>query len=118
MCSLSGMACYQSTIKRIFKDEAINNQGKYTLSMYLNGENVDITIDDCFPCYAGTCKPAFAKPCGTEIWVMLIEKAWAKINRSYKNIINNSPGYPVRVLTGAPSECIFHNDTKSDDLWM
>ena len=34
-------------------------------------------IDDWIPTYYGS--PAFAKGQGEEIWVILIEKAWAKL---------------------------------------
>jgi calpain-15 len=37
-----------------------------------------ITVDDYFPCSKGTKTPLFAKPNGRELWVMVLEKAYAK----------------------------------------
>ena len=34
-------------------------------------------MDDYFPCSKKTRVPIFAKPNGPELWVMLLEKAWA-----------------------------------------
>jgi calpain-15 len=48
------------------------------------------------------------------MWVMLIEKAWAKVNGSYENTITGLPVDALRSLTGAPTEYMNH-DFFSDD---
>jgi len=42
------------------------------------GEWVWVEIDDYIPCHKGTKDPKFAQPNGNELWVMLLEKAFAK----------------------------------------
>lgn len=42
------------------------------------GEWVWVEIDDYIPCKQGTKDPKFAQPHGNELWVMLLEKAFAK----------------------------------------
>ena len=42
-----------------------------------------LQVDDAFPCKKGTCKPMFTDPNGTEMWVMVLEKAFAKFVGSY-----------------------------------
>lgn len=37
-----------------------------------------IIIDDYIPCKKGTKTPKFATPNGRELWVLLLEKAFAK----------------------------------------
>lgn len=42
-------------------------------------------IDDYFPCYPGR-GPVYARSNGNELWVMLLEKAYAKIHGGYFSI--------------------------------
>jgi len=51
---------------------------------------------------------------GNEIWVILMEKAWAKIHGSYEVIIAGDGATTLRDITGAPS---FNYDTKDDETW-
>ena len=45
-------------------------------------------------------EPIFCQPNKNEIWVPILEKAWAKANGSYGNIIGTNLFY----LAGSPSE--------------
>jgi calpain-15 len=36
-------------------------------------------------------KPIFCQPRNNEIWVLILEKAWAKANGSYANINSGMP---------------------------
>ena len=45
-----------------------------------------VVIDDWFPCNKSSESPAFTRANGNELWVLLIEKAWAKLFGSYENI--------------------------------
>ena len=57
--------------------------------MYVNGEPTDVVVDDYFPCFEDPEKDCWAFSRGTsevEIWVLLIEKAYAKIFGSYERI--------------------------------
>lgn len=46
-------------------------------------------------------------------WAILIEKAWAKINGNYYNILGASPSFLSIHLTGAPGYHIGHEDAVS-----
>jgi hypothetical protein len=52
---------------------------------FINGEKKQVLLDSYFPCKAQ--KPVFSRAKGKELWVMLIEKAWAKGHGSYERII-------------------------------
>lgn len=41
-------------------------------------------VDDYFPVYHNLC-PVFTKAKNNAIWVMVLEKAWAKLFGSYQN---------------------------------
>jgi hypothetical protein len=48
---------------------------------YKNGRKQMVIIDDFFPVRHQ--KPVFARSHGKELWVLILEKAWAKIHGGY-----------------------------------
>jgi len=46
---------------------------------------------------------------------LILEKAWAKVNKSYENTITGYASEAFRALTGAPVE--FYNHDYEEDLW-
>jgi hypothetical protein len=52
--------------------------GFYVLKFFIHGKPKYITLDDLIPCNKNSKIPIFSKPIGNKIWVLLIEKAWAK----------------------------------------
>ena len=50
-----------------------------------NGTWKVVTIDDFFPCYLHG-GPIFTYGNGNELWVMLVEKAYAKVHGTYYNL--------------------------------
>lgn len=70
-------------IMRLFNQRQYNPAGRYQIQLFdqmkgEEGEWVWIEIDDYIPCHKGTKDPKFAQPNGNELWVMLLEKAFAK----------------------------------------
>lgn len=57
--------------------------GFYVLKFYTNGKVNYVVVDDYFPCNSISKQPLFSKPIGNEIWVLLIEKTWAKVIGGY-----------------------------------
>lgn len=68
--------------------------------MFKNGARQQILLDNYIPTQAGA--PVFSKAKGNELWVILMEKAWAKIHGNYQRIENGDCGACLRDLTGAP----------------
>jgi calpain-15 len=52
--------------------------------LFIDGVWKCIVLDDFFPLHNG--KPFFSRNSGPEIWVMLLEKAYAKAFGSYQKI--------------------------------
>ena len=67
-------------------------------------------MDDLFPYCQHKNDWAFARSVDREIWVLLLEKAWAKIYGSYQRIQAGTAGEALPALTGAPAEFIFHKE--------
>lgn len=58
--------------------------------------------------------PAFTKSHGNELWVLLLEKAWAKCSGSYAEIEAGTCREVLRVLTGAPTMSLITDEV---DFW-
>lgn len=52
-----------------------------------------------------------------EIWVNLLEKAYAKVLGSYEAVEGGKAYQAFFVLTGFPSDCLTHNEYEVNDLW-
>jgi hypothetical protein len=129
MCSLAAICEFPMLVDRLFiqqfsKDESsMTNRssvdGRYEMRFCTSGEWRHIVIDEFFPCKADTGTPIFSRSYGSEIWVLLVEKAYAKLQGSYYNCRLGDPGDGLLDLTGAP--CLGYNmadpDLHFDDLW-
>jgi calpain-15 len=102
------LAEYPKRIKRLFVQDKQNNYGVYAVKICKNGEWKEVVIDDYIPCHNG--KPCFSKANGNELWVLLLEKAWAKLHGSYERIEAGFAENVLHDLTGAPTEVIETDD--------
>ena len=100
--------------KKIFRTQQISKNGYYELVLRIDGIPRIVIIDDYIPVYKTNKKPCFAFPHGNELWVMLLEKAWAKINGGYLNIIAGKVAEPFEVLTGFSSRIYSIKPNMSD----
>ena len=97
----------------------VNSQGRYIVRFYLDGVRKNIEIDDYFPFDPITKRPAFTRTNGNELWVLILEKAWAKINGSYENTIGGLTEDALSFLLPAPFTVIYHSYPKLNekDQW-
>ena len=101
---LSAVEClckYPSLISKIFITKEYDKEKCFfELLLFIDGEFQIVYLDDYFPCIKGTSVPYFTKPTTFELWFMLLEKAWAKVNGGYGNILVGNPSEVFRFLTG------------------
>ena len=77
-----------------------------------------VLIDDYFPCYGRYgLNFAFSYTNGNELWVVLIEKAWAKLNGNYVKVIGGEPHEVFDHITNAYSEKFAIGKIDSETLW-
>jgi hypothetical protein len=88
-------------------DEQEAKCGAFWVRFYKYGEIEDIIIDDFFP-VLGNGEFAFARggPDGKELWPMILEKAYAKLNGSYNYIEAGKVQMALADMTGGVSEQI------------
>ena len=81
----------------------------------------EVIIDDYFPVYkdriGGKCDPAFNHSKKDLLWVMLLEKAWAKVHGGYLNINSGLTREALHDLTGAPSVTYFNDEGTDEERW-
>jgi calpain-15 len=73
-----------------------------------NGEWQQVTVDDWFPCVQAGGKenlfePAFSLTKNKELWLMILEKAFAKLNGSYLALRSGYTHEALQDLTGCPT---------------
>jgi calpain-15 len=111
LCALMGLAEYDHRIKTLFVTDTVNTKGAYAVKLYIQGEEKIITVDDYFPCKIKDKLPAFSSSKYGEIWLLILEKAWAKINcMCYMKTWLGTPQEALTALTKAP--CIYEHHKK------
>ena len=107
-------------IKNLFHITERTKEKAYGIYFYINGVRQLILIDD-FLAYSYKRKnlslyysSSFDK---SELWVSLIEKAWAKLKGSYKNITKSNASNAFETLTGEFTKQYIINEYKKEKIW-
>ena len=117
LSAIAAMCEFPNLITQIFISKEISKDGFYKVILFIDGEYQIVFLDDYFPVLKGTNIFYFAKPNSFELWAILLEKAWAKINGGYSNIISGWPNDVFRAFTGFACEELIHRENKNDRLW-
>jgi len=110
---MSALAENPQRIKNLMMTSTLNNQGVYEIKLFIHGEPVKILVDDYVVVKEvnGEKKLAFTRinENSRNIWPILMEKVWAKLNISYENIIAGTCAEAFQILTPSPFNTLFHN---------
>lgn len=109
MCALSSLAERPELVRRLFVTTKANQEGIYRVRLCKDGEWITVTVDDYFPCFPEG-MPIFSRSQGNELWVLLLEKAIAKVNGSYMLLRGGWAYEGMSDLTGCPTECYDFDD--------
>ena len=69
----------------LFESHEVCNEGIFGVNLTKNGEKVQVVVDSYIPSKNG--QFVFSSANGNELWVIIHEKAWAKLHGSYERII-------------------------------
>ena len=118
--SVLGSLCkYPKIIEKLFYSKEKSKSHQYGINFYINGTWKLILIDDFFPARNTSFKKfAFGYSTNKELWVSLLEKAWAKINGCYAKVgAGGLPNEVFDVCTEAFSDYILIQKKSKADLW-
>ena len=111
---LGSLACLADThpdkLRALLLTKEADGSGRYEVQFYKMGQPVTLFVDDWVPCNGADGPPAFSSSNSDELWVLILEKAWAKLHGSYHNIEAGVAGNALEDLTGLP-----HDDVHVDD---
>ena len=99
LSAIAALCEFPQQILQIFKSLKVSETGYYEVIARIDGEWQVIIVDDYFPCFKSTRKPVFSKPNNSEIWVLILEKVWAKINGGYIYTIGGHSYEVLEVFT-------------------
>jgi calpain-15 len=92
----------RGAVEACFEEREYNPRGKYNIRLYddMTDRFTTVTVDDRIPCNEADGRPLFTSPNGDELWVLLLEKAFAKFVGSYANLELGHSLWALRVMTG------------------
>ena len=73
----------EKNIRSIFLTDKVNQAGCYAVKLWVDGSEKVVVVDDLFPFDPYKEQWAFSRSKQNEIWVLILEKAWAKVFGSY-----------------------------------
>ena len=101
------MAENPADVRERFVIKTVNAAGIYLVNLFVNGVETPVIVDDWLPTKFG--RPAFASSGEDELWVCLLEKAWAKLHGSYCATEGGLPTMASTHLLGVPSYDLDHS---------
>ena len=118
LSAIAALCSYTQLIEKLFFFKEKSNEHCYGCYFRVNGIWKLVLIDDYIPCYGSWGKNfAFSSTNGNELWVILLEKAWAKLNGSYARVIGGDPHEIFEVLTNCYCEKIKFKKGQEDKIW-
>ena len=100
IATLSAMAEFPRLILQLFKTVELPEDGSaIEIGLKIDGYWKIIPLDDMFPVNKNSGKPIFGNTITNALWGVFLEKAWAKVNGGYANIITGFPRDVFDALT-------------------
>ena len=119
LSAVSALAERPALLRRLFQGERSSEEGVYAVWLNICGVWREIIVDDFLPisCINNTCEFAFSRTEEDEVWLMILEKAYAKAYGAYEKIASGNLAYTLRDLTGAPYETIEGLQSDTESVW-
>ena len=114
---LSALCKFPSIFNKIILNKEYTSDGIYKIILFIDKEFQIVYIDDYFPCIKNSNILYFLKSSNFDFWPQLIEKAWAKVNGGYQNIINLWPCDLLKALTGSVCDVLIHDELSNEQLF-
>lgn len=120
-------------IERVVPQRTLRADGSCSFMLFIDGKWTEVIVDNQLPCKAPTASSSaatrttftmsdlvYSKGKLSQLWVPLLEKAYAKAHGSYDAISGGFIAEALLDLTAAPCETVafFGEDFDSEELWM
>lgn len=122
LSAISALAEHPDRIWSLFNyEQKLNGNGYFKVNVYLNGILNVIIVDDYFVIRKDKIEYFDGKPSISclafsginqktyNIWAIVLEKVWAKVNKSYENIISGNCSEVFEFFTPAPVVSYVHS---------
>ena len=114
LAALSSLAEFPERVEQMFVTKEVNAAGIYMVKFILNGQETPVIVDDFLPCGENG-NPVFATCRDGELWVSLLEKAWAKLHGTYARTEGGLPCFAANHIMGVPTESFQHDRIESKE---
>jgi hypothetical protein len=111
LSALSCLAEFPAQVEALFRTNASPTPrltpsafGVYSVRLCISGEWTDVRLDDFIPC-SPLGGPVYARNHGNELWVLLVEKAFAKAMGAYSAL---EGGFAYEALMVSGRRCAAH----------
>ena len=105
-------------IKKLFVTDHLNDAGVYSVTLYLMGMPVTVTVDDYLPFWEGSNTLTYSSVSSDNaLWMPILEKAAAKLYGNYGMLSGGWMGPAIQTLTGSPFFDVYHSEMTVDELW-
>lgn len=114
VAAINALSDFPGIIIQLFKTTTLpNDESGIQICIKVEGVWTIYCIDDRFPVSKENGETIFCNSPTKHIWAVLLEKAWAKANGGYANIIN---GFPNEIYTAFTPFCSIPIDVPKEDL--
>ena len=118
LSAVAALCKYPQLVEKLFLIKTKSNEHCYGCYFRINGIWKLVLVDDYLPCYGSWgLNLSFTSTNGNELWVILLEKAWAKLNGCYARVIGGEANEIFEVITNTFSEKIKIKRGQEDVIW-
>ena len=118
LSAVAALCKYPELVDKLFLIKTKSNEHCYGCYFRINGIWKLVLVDDYLPCYGNWgLNLSFTSTNGNELWVILLEKAWAKLNGCYAKVIGGEANEIFDVITNTFSEKIKIKRGQEDVIW-
>jgi len=121
LACLAALAEFPELIRRVFRSQEVDSDGVYEIVLWKKGCETTVIVDDWLPCSERTGELCFSRGRKGELWVALLEKAWAKLHGSYMEVEVDVPYRTLTELTGLPGSflpCDSESEAEIASFWQ
>ena len=108
LATLSSLAEFEDRVQAMFVTKEVNAAGIYLMKLFINGNETPVVVDDYLPVNTRG-SPCFATCRDGELWVSLLEKAWAKLHGTYARTEGGLPDFAANHVMGVAAESYPHS---------